>query len=108
MIISHYTGPGDFRPIKGRAVQAGGCGSLEGLTKGLAVDLAPVRVNLVSPGAVRLLSLHDLANIVHYSFLKLCLDRNRGNSCLPLFYLIPVFANLNTVAYRYGISSHQS
>lgn len=38
------------RPMKGAAVPAGWGAALFGLTRTLALDLAPVRVNLVSPG----------------------------------------------------------
>lgn len=40
------------RPQKGWALIAGAGGAGEGLTRGLAVDLAPIRVNCVAPGAV--------------------------------------------------------
>jgi NAD(P)-dependent dehydrogenase (short-subunit alcohol dehydrogenase family) len=40
------------RPRPGWAIAASGCSAIEGLTRGLAVDLAPIRVNLVCPGAV--------------------------------------------------------
>lgn len=42
-----------FRPMKGWSATISGVGSaVEGLTRGLAVDLAPIRVNCVAPGAV--------------------------------------------------------
>jgi NAD(P)-dependent dehydrogenase (short-subunit alcohol dehydrogenase family) len=42
-----------FRPLKGWSASLSGVGSaIEGLTRGLAVDLAPIRVNCVAPGAV--------------------------------------------------------
>jgi NAD(P)-dependent dehydrogenase (short-subunit alcohol dehydrogenase family) len=42
-----------FRPLKGWCATFSGVGSaVEGLTRGLAVDLAPIRVNCVAPGAV--------------------------------------------------------
>lgn len=41
-----------FRPIPDWTVIGGYAAGLGGLTRGLALDLAPVRVNLVSPGAV--------------------------------------------------------
>ena len=42
-----------FRPMKGWSGMISGVGSaVEGLTRGLAVDLAPIRVNCVAPGAV--------------------------------------------------------
>jgi NAD(P)-dependent dehydrogenase (short-subunit alcohol dehydrogenase family) len=40
------------RPTPGAALAAGGAGAIEGLTRGLAVDLAPIRVNAVRPGAI--------------------------------------------------------
>jgi NAD(P)-dependent dehydrogenase (short-subunit alcohol dehydrogenase family) len=41
------------RPGKGWALAASICGAMEGLTRALAVELAPLRVNLVAPGVVR-------------------------------------------------------
>lgn len=41
-----------WRPVEGRAVVAGVGGAVEGLTRGLALDLRPIRVNCVQPGAV--------------------------------------------------------
>lgn len=42
-----------FRPMKGWGAAMSGVGSaVEGLTRGLAVDLAPVRVNCVAPAAI--------------------------------------------------------
>jgi NAD(P)-dependent dehydrogenase (short-subunit alcohol dehydrogenase family) len=41
------------RPHKGRTVGAGICGAVEALTRALAVELAPIRVNAVCPGPVR-------------------------------------------------------
>ncbi|WP_204631266.1 SDR family oxidoreductase [Dyella mobilis] len=41
------------RPKKGWTVAATICGGMESLTRALAVELAPLRVNLVSPGLVR-------------------------------------------------------
>jgi len=40
------------RPSAGAALMAGAAAAIEGLTRGLAVELAPVRVNAVRPGAV--------------------------------------------------------
>ena len=42
-----------LRPQKGWVALAGVCSAMEGLTRALAVELAPIRVNLVSPGLVR-------------------------------------------------------
>jgi NAD(P)-dependent dehydrogenase (short-subunit alcohol dehydrogenase family) len=41
------------RPQKGWTTGASICGAMEGLMRALAVELAPLRVNLVSPGFVR-------------------------------------------------------
>ena len=41
------------RPLPGWAVAASLCGAMEALTRELALELAPVRVNLVRPGVVR-------------------------------------------------------
>jgi NAD(P)-dependent dehydrogenase (short-subunit alcohol dehydrogenase family) len=41
------------RPIKGRALMTAGAAAIEFLARGLAVDLAPVRVNCVCPGLIR-------------------------------------------------------
>ena len=46
-------GTNTHRPMPGRAVMAGWGSGVEGVARGLAVDLAPVRVNLVCLGAVR-------------------------------------------------------
>lgn len=40
------------KPMPGLALMAGWGAALEGLMRGLAVDLKPLRVNIVSPGAV--------------------------------------------------------
>lgn len=41
------------RPTPGAALAAAGVGAVEGLARGLAVDLAPIRVNTVRPGPIR-------------------------------------------------------
>ena len=41
------------RPAAGAALASAGAAAVEGLVRGLAVELAPVRVNAVRPGAVR-------------------------------------------------------
>lgn len=40
------------RPAPNWSLMTAGAGGIEGLMRGLAVDLSPVRVNVVSPGAV--------------------------------------------------------
>jgi NAD(P)-dependent dehydrogenase (short-subunit alcohol dehydrogenase family) len=47
------TGVAGQRPRKGWVVAASVCGTIEALTRALAVELAPMRVNAVSPGLVR-------------------------------------------------------
>jgi len=47
------TGIAGQRPQKGWVVAASVCGSIEALTRALAIELAPIRVNAVSPGVVR-------------------------------------------------------
>jgi NAD(P)-dependent dehydrogenase (short-subunit alcohol dehydrogenase family) len=47
------TGVAGRRPHKGWIVAASVCGTIEALTRALAVELAPIRVNAVSPGSVR-------------------------------------------------------
>ena len=41
------------RPSKGSAVSTAMAGAVEHLTRGLAVELAPIRVNAVCPGPIR-------------------------------------------------------
>jgi NAD(P)-dependent dehydrogenase (short-subunit alcohol dehydrogenase family) len=47
------TGIAGRRPRKGWTVAASICGTIEALTRALAVELAPIRVNAVCPGVVR-------------------------------------------------------
>jgi NAD(P)-dependent dehydrogenase (short-subunit alcohol dehydrogenase family) len=47
------TGVAGRRPHKGWVVAASVCGTIEALTRALALELAPIRVNAVSPGVVR-------------------------------------------------------
>ncbi|KLO08229.1 NAD-binding protein [Schizopora paradoxa] len=42
-----------LRPQAKQSLLCGAAGALDGLTRGLAVDLAPVRVNVVAPGLVQ-------------------------------------------------------
>ncbi|GHJ38013.1 SDR family oxidoreductase [Streptomyces sp. TS71-3] len=41
------------RPTPGTALAAGSAAAVEGLTRGLAAEFAPIRVNAVRPGAIR-------------------------------------------------------
>lgn len=47
------TGIAGDRPRKGWVIAASVCGAIASLTRALAVELAPIRVNAVSPGMVR-------------------------------------------------------
>jgi NAD(P)-dependent dehydrogenase (short-subunit alcohol dehydrogenase family) len=47
------TGVAGQRPHKGWTIAASVCGTIEALTRALAVELAPIRVNAVCPGVVR-------------------------------------------------------
>lgn len=51
--ITLTTGTASQRPSAGWAVAASICGAVEALTRTLAVELAPIRVNAVRPGVVR-------------------------------------------------------
>jgi NAD(P)-dependent dehydrogenase (short-subunit alcohol dehydrogenase family) len=51
--IVFTSGIAGARPQPGWALGASICSAMEGLTRALAVELAPLRVNLVSPGFVR-------------------------------------------------------
>jgi NAD(P)-dependent dehydrogenase (short-subunit alcohol dehydrogenase family) len=51
--ITLTTGTASQRSGPGWAVAASICGAVEGLTRALAVELAPIRVNAVQPGVVR-------------------------------------------------------
>jgi NAD(P)-dependent dehydrogenase (short-subunit alcohol dehydrogenase family) len=51
--ITLTTGIAGRRPGPGWAVAASICGAIESLTRALAVELAPIRVNAVCPGVVR-------------------------------------------------------
>jgi NAD(P)-dependent dehydrogenase (short-subunit alcohol dehydrogenase family) len=41
------------RPRKGWTIAASVCGAMESLSRALAVELAPLRINLVCPGLVK-------------------------------------------------------
>jgi NAD(P)-dependent dehydrogenase (short-subunit alcohol dehydrogenase family) len=51
--IVFTSGVAGARPGSGWSVAASICGAMEGLTRALAVELAPIRVNIVSPGVVK-------------------------------------------------------
>ncbi|MET1027633.1 MAG: SDR family oxidoreductase [Dongiaceae bacterium] len=51
--ITLTTGSGGYRPRSGWVVPAGVLGAMGAITRALAVELAPLRVNAVCPGVVR-------------------------------------------------------
>jgi NAD(P)-dependent dehydrogenase (short-subunit alcohol dehydrogenase family) len=51
--IVFTSGLAGARPHSGWSLGASICSAMEGLTRALAVELAPIRVNIVSPGVVR-------------------------------------------------------
>ena len=51
--ITFTSGIAGARPQTGWALGASICSAMEGLTRALAVELAPLRVNIVSPGFVK-------------------------------------------------------
>lgn len=51
--ITLTNGVAGLRPRKGWTLAASICGAMEALTRALAVELAPIRVNAVCPGLVR-------------------------------------------------------
>jgi NAD(P)-dependent dehydrogenase (short-subunit alcohol dehydrogenase family) len=51
--ITLTSGSAADRPGAGWAVAAGVCGAMNAVTRALAVELAPIRVNAVAPGVVR-------------------------------------------------------
>ena len=51
--IALTTGTVGQRPVPGAALAAAGAGAAEGLVRGLAAELTPVRVNAVRAGAIR-------------------------------------------------------
>lgn len=51
--ITLSTGTAGDRPTPGWSVAASICGAVESLTRALAVELAPIRVNAVQPGVTR-------------------------------------------------------
>ena len=51
--VTLTTGIAALRPRKGWTLVASICGAMEALTRALALELAPIRVNAVCPGVVR-------------------------------------------------------
>lgn len=51
--INLISGIASQRPGSGWALASSICGAMDGLTKAMAVELAPIRVNAVSPGVIK-------------------------------------------------------
>jgi NAD(P)-dependent dehydrogenase (short-subunit alcohol dehydrogenase family) len=60
--ITLTNGIAGLRPRKGWALAASLCGAMEALTRALAVELAPIRVNAVCPGLVKTERWGDMAD----------------------------------------------
>ena len=63
MLMLIFVGTLDIKPMKERSVTAGVISALDGLTRGLAVDLAPLRVNVIGPGPVSLFKYNSLTTL---------------------------------------------
>lgn len=50
--ITFMSGTAAWRPLEGAAVASASCGAVEAFARALAVDLAPIRVNVIEPGYV--------------------------------------------------------
>jgi len=50
--ITFMSGTAALRPLAGAAVTSASCGAVEAFARALAVDLAPIRVNVIRPGFV--------------------------------------------------------
>jgi NAD(P)-dependent dehydrogenase (short-subunit alcohol dehydrogenase family) len=51
--IVFTSGTAGARPRSGWSLGASVCAAMEGLTRALAIELAPIRVNIVAPGMVK-------------------------------------------------------
>ena len=50
--ITFMSGTAAWRPLEGASVASASCGAVEAFARALAVDLAPIRVNVIEPGFV--------------------------------------------------------
>jgi NAD(P)-dependent dehydrogenase (short-subunit alcohol dehydrogenase family) len=50
--ITFMSGAAAIRPIRGASVATASCGAVEAFARSLAVDLAPIRVNVIQPGLI--------------------------------------------------------
>lgn len=67
-------GNANLRPGKGWTIAASICGAMEGLTRALAVELAPLRVNIVTPGVVRTNLWNGIPDAARESYFKTTAD----------------------------------
>ena len=57
--VTHISpGTALFKPMPSMSIVGGVAGALDAITRGLAIDLAPVSVNIVCPGTVCLFTSH--------------------------------------------------
>lgn len=68
--ITLVGGIASARPGKGWSLGASICGAMEGFTRALAVELAPVRVNCVVPGVIRTNLWNGMAEAEREQFYK--------------------------------------
>src|SRR5262245_12922626 len=50
--ITFMSGTAALRPLEGMSVASASCGAVEAFARALAIDLAPIRVNVIRPGYV--------------------------------------------------------
>ena len=79
--IVFTSGVAGARPGSGWSVASSICSAMEGLTRALAVELAPIRVNIVSPGVVRHRPLARNGGINSRSALRLRGGAAAGRPC---------------------------
>jgi NAD(P)-dependent dehydrogenase (short-subunit alcohol dehydrogenase family) len=50
--MTFMSGAAAIRPLRGASVATASCGAVEAFARSLAVDLAPIRVNVIQPGLI--------------------------------------------------------
>jgi len=61
-------GVASLRPRKGRSIAASVCAAMEGFMRAMSIELAPIRVNMVSPGVVKTNLWNDMTAADRESF----------------------------------------
>ena len=51
-LVTLTTGTASRKPLPGLAVVSASCGAVEALARALALELAPIRVNVIAPGLI--------------------------------------------------------